>query len=165
MNLSFIKQLKIIFASMAIVGLISVGYTLYRDYRFEQNPLPEHLKQKLAVKEQEIIARIKQHYGIDFDVPVLVSEKMPSNMYGVATKNQAFIRVILNKNRMKESFPYMLNDVLPHEYAHALMFYWGYNSVREGHGPRWQKTCQNLGGMRCRRFVDGEDILMGKIPF
>lgn len=165
MNLPFIKQLKIMFALMLLGGSAVIGYTLYRNYQFDHNPLSKEMRHQIDLKEQEILRLIRVHYGIDFDVPVTVTDKMHSNLYGVAIHHENSIRIVLNKKRMKESFDYVLEDVLPHEYAHALMFYWGKRSAQDGHSREWQETCRNLGGARCDRFVNRNDILSGKIPF
>lgn len=165
MNLPFIKQLKIIFALMLLGGITVIGFTLYRNYQFDHHPLSNALQKRIDAKEQEIIRLIHQHYGIVFDVPVIVSDKMPDNLYGVTIDDENMIRIVLNKKRMKESFDYIIEDALPHEYAHALMFYWGKRSAQDGHSIQWQETCRNLGGIRCDRFVNRNDILYGKMPF
>ncbi|MCF6339896.1 MAG: hypothetical protein L3J10_03945 [Sulfurimonas sp.] len=67
---------------------------------------------------------------------------------------------------MKESKEYILDSVLAHEYAHALMFQQGYfQTGNDDHSPLWQQTCINLGGVNCEQYVNNHDIIMGKLPF
>ena len=74
------------------------------------------------------------------------------------------IKIELNKKRFQENENYMINYVLPHEYAHALMFYFGkFEEENGGHTTLWQKFCFDVGGIKCDRFVDHNDILIEKI--
>ena len=61
---------------------------------------------------------------------------------------------------------YMIDDVLPHEYAHALMFVTGnFSNENGGHTLKWQNMCIALEGLKCDRFVDHNDIVIGKTDF
>ena len=56
--------------------------------------------------------------------------------------------------------------VLTHEYAHAMMFYFGdLTKENSGHTKKWQEICYDIGGTTCERFVDRHDILIGKVRF
>lgn len=60
----------------------------------------------------------------------------------------------------------MINDVLPHEYAHALMFVKRvFTDENGGHSKQWQNICIALEGINCNRFVDHDDVIMGKSIF
>ena len=60
----------------------------------------------------------------------------------------------------------MINNVLPHEYAHALMFVFGnITNKNGGHTKQWQNICLSLEGKKCDRFVKHIDIMMGKLEF
>lgn len=56
--------------------------------------------------------------------------------------------------------------VLPHEYAHALMFLnKNFADKKDGHTKEWQNICKLLNGLRCDRFVNNHDIIVGKTNF
>lgn len=162
----FTKKLERIFALVTLGALTVLAYNWYASYRFDHTPLSEAVMQQLEQKEREVIARIKTHYGIDFRVPMRISDNIPGNLYGVtAYRPDGTITILLNKKRAKESLQYLLDDVIAHEYAHALMFHFGYRTHEDGHSQRWQQTCKALGGSRCDRYVNGHDVVMGKLPF
>ena len=57
----------------------------------------------------------------------------------------------------------MIKDVLPHEYAHALMFVLGdFSNINGGHSLKWEQICKKLNGLKCDRFVNNHDIIIGK---
>ena len=67
---------------------------------------------------------------------------------------------------MQESMDYIIDSVIAHEYAHALMFKLGYLHTKDnGHSKKWQKICMKLGGDDCQQYVDNEEIIMSKMPF
>ena len=87
-------------------------------------------------------------------------------MFGLASYDNGNIKIYLNKNRFQENSEYMKDYVLPHEYAHALMFTFNkFPKQHGGHTKLWQQICLSLDGKKCDRFVDHEDILMGKLKF
>ena len=163
----FIHKLQYAFLIVIFIAISVIAMNWYDDYRFEHNPVSESIKARIALKEEEIVGRIRHHYGIEFQAPIIITDKIPSRLYGLAAYDgQRDIRIFLNKKRMKESMDYIIADVLPHEYAHALMFRLGsYATNSDGHSLAWQDACKKLGGSRCDRFVNHEDVIMGKIPF
>lgn len=145
-------------------------FSWYNNYKFDNNPLSNEINQKIAIKKFEIKQLIKKRYKIDFNPAVIVIDEMKSKLFGMAHFDIKTyeIKIYLNKKRFKESLNYMLEDVMPHEYAHALMFKFGYFSNKNsGHTDEWQKICKNLNGKRCDRFVNHNDILIDKtkLPF
>jgi uncharacterized protein YjaZ len=111
--------------------------------------------------------RVYQVYNQKVNFPVEIVDKIPDNLFGLATYSQTGqIKILLNKNRFKENEEYMIDSVLPHEYAHAMMFYIGdFTKVSGGHTKRWQQICLNLGGKKCDRYVGQNDILFEKVRF
>ena len=100
---------------------------------------------------------------MDLDVPVKISNKMDNKKFGLAYYYNGSITIYLNKKHFYESENYMINDVLAHEYAHALMFAIGdFSDQNGGHSKKWQNICKNLGGLRCNRYVSHRDIIIGK---
>lgn len=159
----FIQKLQYLFIAMITLALLYLSYNYYQAYRFKVDPLSAEIQAKIDAKEHEIHERILRHYHIDFKVPLIVSDKLPSNLYGLAVlQPQGQIKIYINKKRIRESLHYILDDVIAHEYAHALMFYFG---RKEGHSKAWQETCLVLGGSRCDRFVNNKDIIYEKISF
>ena len=99
-------------------------------------------------------------------MPIVITNKIPDNLFGLTTYKKGIIKILLNKNRFQENENYMINYVLPHEYAHALMFYMGnFTNKNGGHTKKWQQICKNIGGLKCERFVGEKDILMEKFEF
>ena len=163
----FQKRLEIAFISVILIASAYLVKSNYDNYMFEKNPISSEMKQRLYNKEREILQNMKQHYGFEFEVPVVITDKLPTKLYGVTSYENGIIRIYLNKKIMKESMEYMVDSVLPHEYAHALLFKEGmvYNSEAAGHSLEWQRACVNLGGVDCERYVNHTDVIMGKLPF
>lgn len=166
----FSKNLYVIFFSITVLSAILLLFSWYNNYKFDNNPLSNEIHQKIAIKKFEIKQLIKKKYKIDFNPAVIVIDEMNSQLFGMAhfdTKTYE-IKIYLNKKRFKESLNYMIEDVMPHEYAHALMFKFGYfSNENSGHTLAWQKICKNLNGKRCDRFVNHNDIIIDKtkLPF
>ena len=154
------------FALITLTSIILLIVVMYEDTQFKQNPLSQEIVQQLESKELQIRKKILQHYKVNVDFPVYISDQIPDKLFGLAQFEENQIKIILNKNRFQESQDYMIDNVLPHEYAHAMMFYFGdFTRVNGGHTKKWQQICVNIGGIKCDRFVDHNDIVFGKIPF
>lgn len=162
-----INDLKRFFFYIIIIGTIILLVLIYNDRKFKNNPLNEDILARIDKKKQELMKITYQKYGIYFNVPVLINDRMPNSLFGLAayTKDKK-IMILLNKNRFQESVEYMLDYVLPHEYAHALMFKMGdFSKENGGHSLKWQRVCLSLGGKKCDRYVNHKDIIFGKIPY
>lgn len=159
-----LKHLKIIFLLFLIVPTTIMLSIWYGDYKFKNSPLDEKILYKIESKEREILKKVKDKFDVDLKIPLIVSDEITYRLYGVATYSKdGEIAVILNKKNMKESLDYVVHEVMPHEYAHALMFYLGEFDPNDGHSKRWQEICFALGGKKCERFVDNRDIVLEKI--
>lgn len=156
-----------IFKILLFLTLFSLSlflYLFYQDQQFKNNPLSQETLTKLTQKNNIIKQTIQQKYNINFNIPIIISDKLPNNLYGLASYRNGKIQIQLNKKRFQENENYMIEYVLPHEYAHTLMFYFGkFDQKNGGHTELWQKFCLNLGGIKCDRFVDHNDILIEKI--
>ena len=163
----FIKRLNYFFLFITILGSIFLIYSWYENYQFKNNPLNEDIQKKIQEKKQYLEVLSYKKFNIKRKIPVIISDKLPSNLFGAATfSKDGEIQIFLNKKRFQESISYMIDDVLPHEYAHALMFIYGDTSDKNGgHSLKWQKICKSLNGLRCDRFVDHNDIIVGKTSF
>ncbi|MEA3383418.1 MAG: SprT-like domain-containing protein [Campylobacterota bacterium] len=162
-----ISKIKLIFIYFTLSSIVMLGVILYNDSHFKSNPLSSDIMKKIDKKNHQLVNIIQQKYGIYFNVPILISDKMKNNLFGLAVYTQhKEIKIVLNKNRFQESVEYMVDFVLPHEYAHALMFKLGdFSKKNGGHTKRWQDICLSLGGKKCDRYVKHNDIIFGKIPF
>jgi uncharacterized protein YjaZ len=156
-----IGRLRAIFALFVIGSISTIAYNLYSDYRFKNSELSERVKERIYSKEREVIERIKREFGIDFDVPLLITDKIPSKIFGLTSYRGGKITIYINRSRLKESLEYILDDVIAHEYAHALMFRFGH--FREPHTVRWQNICKKLKGKSCKQYVDIDYVISDKI--
>jgi len=160
----FIQQLRKLFLIVVIFASILLTYIWYDDYQFAKNPLSKNIQNRIYKKHEELRILTYKHFNIKRVFPINVSEKLDSDKFGIAvyTKNGQ-INIYLNKSRFKENENYMINDVMPHEYAHAIMFELGnFSKQNNGHPKKWQYICKKLNGLRCNRFVNNNDILIEK---
>jgi len=160
------KKIYNIFFLITFLSILGIVYIQYDKNSFFNNPLSSSITKKLDKEVMKIRKKILQKYDVNVNFPIKITDKLHSNLYGMATineKNQ--IIIYLNKKRFKESEKYMYG-VLIHEYAHAMMFYFGdFTKENSGHSKRWQQICYNLGGTTCERFVNRNDIIFGKTRF
>ena len=160
----FSKQLQTIFITMIGVSLLVLAYNLYNSYAFKHQPISKEIKQQIYEKRQEVLSNIDNYYPFVLHEKFLISDKIPSNIYGLTTLDEHnTITVYINKKRIKESLQYILDDVIAHEYAHAVMFKLGYTNSKDGHSKQWQDICFKLGGSRCSRLVNHNDVLFEKM--
>lgn len=108
---------------------------------------------------------MQRRFGFVKRFPIVVTKKIPGRIYGLATfDKEGRVVIYLNKRVFKESFDYILDDVLAHEYAHALLLNQGYTTdANGGHTPLWRRTCKALGGLHCERYVDRDDVVSRKL--
>ena len=162
--MKIMKNIYLIFFTITVLASFGLAYIWWNNYTFKNNPLDDELQYKINQKIKELQIKSYQRFGIKRTFPIIISDDMSSNHYGMAvyTKNQE-IKIYLNKNRFKENANYMIEDVIPHEYAHAITFAIGHFSTKEkGHDKVWQDICKKLDGKRCERFVNHDDILIEK---
>jgi len=108
---------------------------------------------------------MQKNFGFTFKVPLIVTDKFQGKLYGLTSYKNGEIKIYLNKKVMQESMDYMVDSVIAHEYAHALMFKLGHLHVEDAHSIKWQEPCVKLGGKDCQQYVDSEEIIMSKMPF
>jgi len=164
-QMNFSKRLYMIFFGITILSLFLLLFSWYKSYQFDHNPISNDIKRQVKNKQIQLVKLIKRKYQMNFIVPLIITDQMKSSLFGMTTyetkRNQ--ITIYLNKKRFKESLDYMIDDVIPHEYAHAIMFKFGnFSNKNAGHTLQWQKVCRSLEGLRCDRFVNHKDILIDK---
>ena len=119
------KKIYNIFLIITLLSIIGIIYIQYDKNSFFNNPLSSDITKRLDIEVVKIRQKILQRYGVNVNFPIKISDKLPNNLYGMATMNdQKQIVIYLNKKRFKESEDYMYS-VLSHQYAHAMMFYFG----------------------------------------
>ncbi len=162
----FKKKLEIIFLFITLLSLAVLSYNWYQSHLFDSSPISDEYRELIAEKESEVLQLMQRYYGFTLDIPLIITDKLPAKSYGVTVYDSGEISIYLNKKSMRESMEYILDDVIAHEYAHALMFKRGrFEHKSDGHTAQWQKVCQDLGGSRCDRYVNHDDVIMGKMPF
>ena len=162
----FTKKLEIVFISVILISLLFLGNNYYSSYSFKNNDIPDNYKQRILDKEQEVLLHMQKSYGYAIKFPLIITDKFKGRLYGLTSYENGEIKIYLNKKVMQESMDYMVNSVIAHEYAHALLFKQGYMHTKDdGHSKLWQQTCSKLGGVDCQRYVDQQEIIMSKMPF
>lgn len=163
----FIKRLNLFFLFVTILGSIFLVFSWYKNYQFKNNPLEKSITWEINKKHKTLQNITYKKFNINKKFPVIISDKMPSKLFGAATYSKTGkIEIYLNKKHFQESLDYMIEDVLPHEYAHALMFLnKSFTDKKGGHTKQWQNICKSLNGLRCDRFVNNHDIIIGKTNF
>ena len=162
----FKKRLELTFLS---ITLLSAGVLLsnyYKSSHFKNNPLPQSYLNKIEKQERDILVHMQKNFGFRYKFPLIITDKIPGQLYGLTAYKNGTIKIYLNKKVMQESFEYMLESVIAHEYAHALLFKLHRNmGEKEGHSKEWQETCVKLGAKDCQQYVNQKEIIMSKMPF
>ncbi|MCK5294621.1 MAG: SprT-like domain-containing protein [Arcobacteraceae bacterium] len=156
-----------IFMLITVISIVLLTYISYNNQQFKNNPLSLDIVTKIENKKNKIRALIYNKYRVDINIPIEITDKIGDNLFGLATfTKDKKIKIYLNKKRFKENEEYMIDYVLPHEYAHAIMFYFGdFTKENGGHSKRWQDICLALDGKKCDRYVNHNDILIEKVRF
>jgi len=162
-----IKKIQIIFLFISVIALAVLIRNLYSSYAFKNNPISQKYRQAIEQEEQRVLSNMQKKLGFTFRVPIIITDKIPGKIYGVTSLDEdGSIIIYLNKKVMKESMDYIISNVIAHEYAHALLFKSGdYEKTKDGHSALWKKTCVQLGGEKCQKYVNSHDVIMGKLPF
>ncbi len=162
----FTKKLEIFFIGVILIAMAVLANNYYNSYSFKNSSIPDSYKQRISDKEQEVLQHMQENFGFVFQVPLIVTDEFKGRLYGLTAYKDGEIRIYLNKKVMQESMDYMVDSVIAHEYAHALMFKLGHmHSGDDGHSKEWQKTCVKLGAKDCQQYVDQQEIIMSKMPF
>ena len=162
----FKKKLEFIFISVMLIAMLVLGLNYYTSYTFKNSDISDSYKLRIQAKEKEVLYNMQKYYGFALDIPLIVTDEFKGRLYGLTSYRNGEIKIYLNKKVMQESMDYMIDSVIAHEYAHALMFQQGHMHTKDdGHSSLWQKTCVKLGGKDCQQYVDQQEIIMSKMPF
>lgn len=162
----FKKKLEIFFITLIVVALVYLANNMYKSNQFKNNDIPDSYKTAIKNKEIEVLNHMQKNFGFTFKVPLIVTDKFKGRLYGLTSYKNGEIKIYLNKKVMQESMEYIIDSVIAHEYAHALMFKLGkMHKKDDGHSKEWQNICIKLGGGDCQQYVDQQEIVMSKMPF
>ncbi len=162
----FIRKLELLFLGIIIIAILVLSKNYYDNYIYKNSDIPDNFKELIVNKEKEVLNLMQKNYGFTFKVPLIITDKFKGRLYGLTAYKNGDIKIYLNKKVMKESMDYMVNNVIAHEYAHALIFKLQKDkSKSDGHSKEWQEACKKLGGTNCERYVNNHEVVMGKMPF
>ena len=153
------------FVLAVLVALAYILFNWYQSNDFKNKPLSNTIQKAIKDRQDEVISLIRKKYGVYTDISLIVSDDFSSQLYGLTRYKDGKITIYLNKKRFKESTKYMIEEVIPHEYAHALIFALRERVSDDGHTELWQKLCLELDGKTCTRYVDNEEIISQKMKF
>jgi len=159
------KKLEKFFIFLMVVPLGYIAYNTYKSKSFKDNPLSNKTLQRVIKAEENILSLIHMKFNINPQIPLIVSDEFHSNLYGLTSYKDNKITIYLNKKRFKESEDYMIKEVIPHEYAHALVFMLGEKTSKDGHTALWKKICLQLEGKKCEQYVNNEAIVRQKLGY
>ena len=160
------KKFELIFLSIIAIALVILIFNYYKSYTFKNNDISHDFKQRIIEKEQEILDNMQKQFGFSFKFPLVVTDSFQGRLYGLTSYKNDTITIYLNKKVMRESMDYVIESVIAHEYAHALMFKTGnFQKNDDGHSKKWKQICIKLGGVDCRQYVNQQEIIMSKLPF
>jgi len=163
--MKFVKKLEIFFVLAIFVASVYIVYNWYETNSFKNRPLSDSIQAAIKQRQDVVLSLVREKYGLGIDIPLIVSDKFSSRLYGLTQYKDGKVTVYLNKKRFKESARYMLEEVIPHEYAHALVIILEKSVSKDGHTDLWQKICLELDGKQCTRYVDNEEIIAQKMHF
>ncbi len=162
----FKKRLEIFFITTIVVSLLYIANNIYKAQSFKNNDIPDSYKQRILDKEQEVLMHMQNNFGQSLQIPLIVTDQFKGRLYGLTSYKDGEIKIYLNKKVMQESMDYVVDSVIAHEYAHALMFAQGnYRTKSDGHSEAWRQMCIKLGGKDCRQYVNTHEVIMAKMPF
>lgn len=161
--MKFTKKLEKFFILLMILPISYMAYNAYKSKSFKDNPLSKETLHKVMQAEEKVLKLIHKKFNLSPQIPLVISDEFHSNLYGLTSYKEGKITIYLNKKRFKESEDYMIREVIPHEYAHAMVFILGEKSSKDGHTSVWQKICLKLEGKQCIQYVDNEAIVREKM--
>jgi len=161
--MKFTKTLERFFIFLMALAIAYLVSNWYKSTSFKENPLSQKTQTRVLKAEDKALSLINERFQLRPIIPLIISDEFHSNLYGLTVYKDNEIKIYLNKKRFKESEDYMINEVIPHEYAHAMVFLLGKKTSKDGHTPLWQKICLELEGKQCIQYVDNEAIVREKM--
>lgn len=114
-------------------------------------------QQMVIDKCKEVIAKGKDYFGIDMS-QVRILFDLKGRAAGQAMRRNGVYSVRFNKDMLtREAFDHVLNNTVPHEFAHILCFMDPSRGC--GHDSGWANVCKQLGGNGNTRH--NEEVVYG----
>ena len=162
----FKKKLEFSFIILVVIALLYLSNNIYSSHQFKNNDIPASYLKRIKDKETDVLNLMQNNYGFKLNIPIIVTDKFKGKLYGLTSYRDGKIKIYLNKKVMQESMDYIVNSVIAHEYAHALMFKLGYlDRKNSGHSNEWRKACIKLGAQDCQQYVNLQEVILSKMPF
>src|SRR5574337_453766 len=100
--------------------------------------------QLILDKCNEVVAKARELYGLDLS-KVQIRMDLRGRAAGVAMRRGGIYTVRFNRDMMtREAFDHVLNNTVPHEFAHIVCFM--NPSLGKNHDYGWARVCERLGG-------------------
>ena len=113
-------------------------------------------------KKAELIIKTRRLYNIDFDLPLYI-ESINNRIWGAMLYSQGTPqKIVINKEYYLENPDYVINYVMPHEWAHVVSRLIYKTSIRS-HGEEFLKICDDLSEFRCDVVVRDEFVAEEKV--
>lgn len=114
--------------------------------------------QQVLERCQQVIAKAKELYGLDMS-KVQIRFDLRGRAAGQAYRKAFQYGVRFNRDMLtREAFDHVLNNTVPHEFAHIACFM--NPALGRNHDRGWENVCRALGGSGATRHR--EEIVMGK---
>lgn len=114
--------------------------------------------QLILDKCNEVVAKARELYGLDLS-KVQIRMDLRGRAAGVAMRRGGIYTVRFNRDMMtREAFDHVLNNTVPHEFAHIVCFM--NPSLGKNHDYGWARVCERLGGNGKR--THREEVVYGK---
>ncbi len=117
---------------------------------------------RLNQKKQDLIQKTHTLYGFNYNVPLYI-EETDKRVWGAMLYSGGMPqKIVINKGYYLENPDYVVNFVLPHEWAHVVARLIYKTSIRS-HGEEWLAICKSLSEIRCDVRVQDEFVAEEKI--
>lgn len=114
--------------------------------------------QLILNKCNEVIAKARELYGLDLS-RVQIRMDLKGRAAGLAMRRGSVYSVRFNRDMMtREAFDHVLNNTVPHEFAHIVCFM--NPTLGRNHDHGWARVCEQLGGNAKR--THREEVVYGK---
>ncbi|NQY92733.1 MAG: hypothetical protein HRT43_01090, partial [Campylobacteraceae bacterium] len=99
-----------IFFIITVLSLSLLLLSWYNSYQFDHNPISSEIKREVKNKQIYLVKLIQKKYQINLKVPLIITDKMNSSLFGMTTYDSKInkITIYLNKKRFKESLDYSM---------------------------------------------------------
>ena len=115
-------------------------------------------QQQVIERCNQMVARARELYGLELS-NVQVRFDLKGRCAGQAYMKRGALGVRFNRDMLtREAFDHVLNETVPHEYAHIVCFVDPRRGRNHDHG--WANVCRELGGTGARRHR--EEVVFGK---